>query len=122
MIQTEYCERRRYPRYQPSEGALATAKHVLGPIVDISLGGMAFEYFQDGANGSQASLIGIMHPEQDFWLEQIPCRTVAEQLVNSACFTPAALRKRRRVAFRELTLDQQQKLEQFIQGGLLSPA
>ncbi len=115
-------ERRRFPRFQVSDGALATAKHVLGPIKDISLGGMSFEYYHENSSAVMNGQIGIMHPALDFWLDRLPCRVVNDQLVTTDFFALSAARKRRCVAFLDLSHEQRCHLEEFIQAGSVVPA
>ncbi len=121
-MQSERVERRRFPRYQVDEGVLATAKHVLGPIQDISLGGMSFEYYQEAGPAVMNGHIGIMHPALDFWLDHIPCRVVNDHLVTTDFFAISAARKRRCVAFLDLTPEQQLQLADFIQHSSVAPA
>lgn len=37
-------ERRKFIRYLPKEGTMAINNHALGPVINISMGGLAFRY------------------------------------------------------------------------------
>jgi hypothetical protein len=100
------------------DGALAVPEdHVcdLGKIIDISRGGLSFQYLADGGVSKESFELDILEADNGFYLEKIPVKTVSDfEVANEVPFSFIAMR-RRGVKFRELMVDQIAMLEYFME-------
>ncbi len=114
-------ERRRHPRHflnQEAFAALGSEYSRVGKILNISLGGLAFEYivFQeiDGDN----STVEIFLTSGEIYLNQVPCRVVSDQgiIVNHDRVRNLKRLSTRvcRIQFTSLSGTQKDEIEQFI--------
>ena len=110
-------DQRTHPRFSVKEGAIAAIKpysDVLGQIIDISIGGLSFQYLDSHFNSKQGKNMLILFTKADFLLEDIPFSTVADfKMAESNRFSSLPMR-RRCVRFKSLSLDQTQSLMHFI--------
>ena len=105
-------ERRRHQRYKVSENAFVFGAVHPGRITDISLAGMSFSHICDGELPETESLT-ILDSENQFFLEKVPCQTIA-RVVELSGFPASPLQVANvRVAFR-LTSIQKVLLEAYI--------
>lgn len=113
----EFVEKRKHPRFKVKDRSFA----VLGPdaarlchMIDISRTGLAFRYFVD-TDESQGGImkLGILFGN-DFYLENIPVRIVADTVVESFSPFNAAIMKRRGVEFGVLNSWQEKEIDFFI--------
>ena len=111
-------ERRRHKRFRVQEGTFAVfggRPGTVGPVIDISMGGLAFRYTGTTELPKEPSRVHIVLPEGLSHLYGLPCTTVYDvELNTSSPFSPAAER-RRGVQFGALTPNQRSHLEYFIQ-------
>jgi hypothetical protein len=111
-------EKRNYPRYPMPDGVIVTLKpnaEILGQLLDIGPGGLAFRYVEMGAAATEqdAELV-ILQTRPRIYLEGIPFRTVSDvALPNEFSFSALSIR-RRSVAFGNLSGTQRKQLEQLI--------
>ena len=101
--------------------ALGPDCNKVGPIVDISMSGLAFRNVssEELSNGSYAD---IFLTEGDFYLGKVPIETISDvEVVNKAPSGPTALR-RCGVKFGKVTRSQKSQLEQFIQDHTIGEA
>lgn len=86
-------ERRRYVRYRAPEGiyaAMPDSAERVGPICNISRGGLMFQYLADEGvriekdQEAKDSRITIFLSGQGFLLRDVPCRTVHDQAAEEA--------------------------------------
>jgi hypothetical protein len=80
---TEKEERRKHKRFQVRQGVLVGLAHSsvqVGPVVDISMGGLAFHYVgkKQPTNGSHLSLFSA---DDHFYLGNIKFKTVYDSVV-----------------------------------------
>ena len=81
-------ERRRDPRYQMGEGAIAVLAHNPGHLRDISMGGISFVYIHNKEPDHDGDTVDIVDGSNAFFLEELPCRVVAKRLlINEALFS-----------------------------------
>jgi hypothetical protein len=76
----ELVERRKYERFQVNSNtyvALAPPYGKVGPVIDISLGGLSFRYV-DGKETTNESYIHIFLTEANFYLEKVPVKTILD--------------------------------------------
>jgi hypothetical protein len=120
----EIVEQRRYKRYEVPTGsfvALGPQNSILGQIMDISMGGLAFRYM-DSKKPIDESYLDIFLTERDFCLGKVPVKAVSDCEIDNtvACklvegvYRCTAMR-RSGVQFGELTHHQMSQLEHFIQ-------
>ena len=118
-------ERRKHKRYQVPAGsfvALGPHNTILGQIIDISMGGLAFRYM-DSKKPTDGSHIDIFLIERDFCLGKVPIKSVSDYEIDNTVVckivdgVPPSCRamKRSSVQFGDLTHNQVSRLEHFIQ-------
>ncbi len=86
----------------------------LGPIIDMSQGGLAFSYVDTRGRTDQSYEMNILSAGNKFYLENLLFKTIMD--VDSAeepSFSPIKL-KRQRIQFIDLSSDQLKKLEYFL--------
>jgi hypothetical protein len=110
-------ERRKNFRYQTIDGAVAVLKShntIVGPILDICMGGVGFCYLENNVAPDDSYELSIMVINKRFYLGQIAYQTIADvDLPNNLPFSP--IRNRRRcVRFEFLTQQQICMLEYFL--------
>jgi hypothetical protein len=111
-------ERRMYKRFRAKEGAAAILKKdhltLLGPIIDISKGGLAFRYIENKKRINGFSELDILFAAGNFYLSGLAFKTVSDFIMPKKPFSIITMR-RRSVKFGKLTPDQISQLEYFIQ-------
>ena len=121
----ELVEQRRHKRYQVPTGsfvALGPNDTILGQILDISMGGLAFRYL-DSKKPTDCSYLNIFLTERDFCLGNVPIKSVSDYEIDNTVVckiadgVPLSYRamKRSSVQFGELTYHQRYQIEGFIQ-------
>ena len=109
---------RTHPRFRVKDGAYAVLRPEftqLGPILDISQGGLAFSYNLTGkpANGSfELDIFLIGH---GVLVERVPFRIVSDRKLIAKSQYNRLPRRRCGVKFGKLTQSQSQQMEQFMQ-------
>lgn len=112
----ERVERRKHQRFQVPSSAFAGIGSYFGKvgrILDLSMGGLAFRYIGlEEPNGS--SYLDIFMNDLDFYLRNVPFKTISDFPVITDGLTTVTLR-RRGVRFGKLTPPQRAALEDFIE-------
>jgi c-di-GMP-binding flagellar brake protein YcgR len=117
----EILNKRRYVRFQvPAYSAYAAFRlhwpcsSIMGNIVDISLGGLAFRYIPSPKASNRSSHIDILLTDGSFCLNKVPVQTISDFEIDSE--TSIGLETRRcSVQFGDLTDNQKSDLRYFIQ-------
>ena len=115
-------KRRKYVRFlaQPSAYAvLGSSFTKIGKILDISMGGLAFEYFSSSEDLNQYdSTVTIFITVNSFYLENVPCQMISDlpkcSSDNSSVLNSNYLVKRSCLQFTTTLEDQKQRLEYFL--------
>jgi hypothetical protein len=111
----ERIERRKHKRYNVDNGALVLLGwyyEKVGRIIDISMGGLAFRFLPHGEEQDESDLAIVMS-EANFYLDEVPARTVWElELADEIPVTRT--HKRRGVQFMGPTDSQKAQIEFFI--------
>ncbi len=107
-------ERRHSIRYRLRGGPMAINPHILGPILDISLHGMLFEYSGEDLPNTPFMEIGIFVSESNTILTGIQTRTVRDHISDTCSSFIPVIRKIRAVEFLDLTKRQYHQLQQII--------
>ncbi len=112
----KYVQRRQYVRFRVDGATIGVSRDrytKMGQVVDISMGGLSFRYFDGGLESAefpQSAQMVILLAPKDFHLENIPFQTVLDFPVQ-----PTFLEMRQRcVQFVRLTSTQLVQLEYFI--------
>lgn len=108
-------ERRKFQRFQLSDDILVFNESTFGQIINISKGGLAFR-FLTSKDTTQDSVfeLGILNSSSGFYLENIPCKTITSTDSSPIHPTGSTIIRRNGVQFGELSLEQQQKIEEFL--------
>jgi hypothetical protein len=113
----ESVERREHKRYQVHSGtyvALGPPYGKVGPMIDISLGGVSFEY-ADRKERTDESHINIFLTEANFYLEKVPIRTILDFEISDTLAASSVATRRCGLRFEDLTPDQASQIDFFIQ-------
>ncbi len=109
-----HTERRQSPRYKLQDGSLVINSTILGPILDLSLHGMSFEYYADDLEETRSADIGIFISHSKLLLTGLQIRVIRESVIkNNSSFLPV-IRKTRAVEFICLSGEQRRQIQQII--------
>ena len=110
-------ERRRYKRYITRKSAFAVLTpgfKNLGPIKDISPGGLALRYIDNGEPSSRAFKMDIFLTSRDFYLKDLPFKTISIIDEVSKSLFSALRMKQRSVQFGKMDSYQSDQLSYFL--------
>ena len=119
MINSEkVTERRFHERFQVQQGLYALLKNgssKLGQIKNISKGGLAFMYINDGEQIHEPTEVDIFLSGYGFILKGIPCKKISDIHVDN--FVPFSTFEMRQlgVQFSDVSLNQSTGLDMFIE-------
>lgn len=118
-------ERRQYERLEPSQGSAFVVFRPefskIGPINDISRGGLGFTYLSLLDNEVPAAetshIIDIIVSTNSFYLTNIPCRLVYDAEADSDQFTlmPDLVNRLCGLKFDQLTKEQEKQINLFLE-------
>jgi len=119
-------DKRQSPRFRVKSLVFAKfhskCREDIGKLLDVSRGGVALRYAVKGAIPADYDLFDIFLPEDDFIIPHIPFTTVSNvALSGKAAVSPIVLR-RYGVQFKDLTIEQQSKLDHFLENYTLGEA
>ena len=123
MIKKKWVERREHQRIQVKSGAfVGIGPHFnqVGPLVDISKGGLSFRYTSRKKQAKGLSL-DIFLTDRDFYLGYVPFKAVSDSKTPDNPSGSATIRQCT-VQFGELTPDQISYLQDFIQDHTIGEA
>ncbi len=111
-------ERRKHQRYDIKDIAFAIirseAEEELGQIVNISMGGLAFQYFIGNREFQKADRLDVLLADSGVHVENLEFHVVDDhELVNELPFSSITKREQR-VNFNELNSNQKEGLDSFI--------
>jgi hypothetical protein len=113
-------ERRQHPRYKVAGGVFVALKPrnlstKLGSLIDISLGGLAFQYYiYNDINHRPFSAIDIHISGDGIFLEKIPVHMISNVIIPVKDFFNSTSIKRIGVQFGALSAEHVSRLKQFI--------
>jgi len=90
----------------------------LGKILNISRGGLLFEYLCYGTDAANVSLVDIFLPDNEFHLFGIPCRIIADEIppAGVGCTNLSVVTcKRCSLCFGQLSDAQRERLKFFLE-------
>ena len=118
-------EQRQYERLEPSQGSAFVVFRPefskIGPINDISRGGLGFTYLSPANNEVPAAetpyIIDIIASNNTFYLSNIPCSLVYDAEADKDQFTlmPDLVNKRCGLKFDQLTEEQEKQINLFLE-------
>jgi hypothetical protein len=114
----EKSERRKLVRFAVKDIAFAVLKtdtdEELGQIINISPGGLAFQYFVGNRSIQKSDVLDMLLPDNGFHIDNIKFKTVADfEMSNELPFS--SIRKRQQsVCFSSLSVEQKADIEKFI--------
>lgn len=113
-----YPNQRIYPRFRVKDGAFAVLRPEftqLGPILDISQGGLAFSYHLTGKPTNGSFELDIFLIGHGVLVERVPFHIVSDHKVVTKSKHDCLPRRRCGVQFGRLTQSQSLQMEQFMQ-------
>ncbi len=120
---------REHKRYQVKAGGFAMLTPqftVLGQIIDISGGGLAFRYVASQQRSNGPSKLSILLTDHSFLLDKVSFRSIWDSAIPCNCSSGSITVRQCGVQFEELTDEQNFGLEQFVSNhtncGTYSPA
>jgi hypothetical protein len=111
-------ERRKYKRFKVKGGAFAVATtdyNKLGQIKNISEGGFAFQFIQDGEQTKDSLEVEIFSTVDDFYIKKIPVRTVMDSELDNTVSSNSTPMRQLSMKFGKLNHPQKLLLSFFIQ-------
>ena len=115
-------ERRKYKWYPADRGSLVMLKPNtcgVGQIIEISVGGLTFDYMTGKSPSMEATELRIFVPCSSFLLNGIPCEGIWDLGLYEVPRTPL-VKRRCRVKFGKLTPHQASQIEHFIENHTIS--
>lgn len=114
----DYLERRKHKRFTIKDVAFAILRadddEELGQIINISMGGLAFQYFVGNREFQKADRLDVILAENRLHIDDIGFRVVDDyELISELPFSSITKREQR-VHFDNLTDDQKVGIEGFI--------
>jgi len=106
-------DRREYERYEAKEGFFAGAYPNVGQIVNVSMGGLAYNY------------MGMATPQEDegemvicgddcLCIDDLTCKVLSDTVVSNGTSFSKFVTRQRRLQFVDMTPEQKVTLENFI--------
>ena len=107
-------ERRQFTRFRPKDGTMAVSRHVLGPIVNISMAGLTFQYMNETSSRKIPDMLGIFLGSDNILIEELSTKVVSDKIISSGSTFLQTSTRQRSIKFTDLTEAQRMKLEEFI--------
>ncbi len=119
----ERVERRKHKRFQVRKGGFAGLGPYfenIGPIIDVSMGGLGFRYI--GSEETNGSYLDIFLADDDFYLRNVRFKTIWDFKSVNETLSSSVTMRRRGVQFKKLTDHQRSQLEYFIKNHAVGEA
>jgi hypothetical protein len=114
----EFINRRKNKRFKVPNDAFAVLRPhsaKIGQILNMSTGGLAFNYIDKGKDECNSKLMDIFLAEDGFYMDKLPVRTVFAEKINPFYNDGSSITINRcRVQFGELSQKQIAKMKCFI--------
>ena len=110
-------ERRKHKRFQVPEGAfvgLGPYFGKVGPIIDVSMSGLAFRYI-GSAESNGGSYLDMFLADKDFFLREVRFTPMWDSKIVNKNPSSSVTMRLQGVKFKKLTRSQKSQLEYFIQ-------
>ncbi len=112
-----FAERRVHRRYKVQDGSFAAVKDgstKLGPIKDISKGGLAFTYIAVEDQTPESFLVDVFFSVAGFYMKDVPSNKISDLYVYTDSPFSSLILKKMGIQFKELKHDQHKQLDNFI--------
>jgi len=109
-----FVERRSTPRYSVKEGAVVFNESHLGEIIDIGMGGLSFRTVDTGAKTGDLFDLNILSGDDGFTLNRLPCKAVADFVLERELAPDPKIERRVCVKFHGLSAEKKAMLIRFI--------
>jgi hypothetical protein len=109
----EHREDKRSRVFSDAFVALGPHFNKVGRLIDIHMDGLEFHYMARKELSDRSFEIDIFLTDGDFYLEKVPCETLADMKTRRSGYTPFTMRQCT-VQFGDLSPDQRTQLEYFI--------
>lgn len=93
---------------------MAVNIHALGPVIDISMGGLSFRYMDDKSDNPMTDFFGIFLGSDNILIDKIQSQVVSDKETPQGTSFLQTRSRQRSIQFVSLTTDQQKELENFI--------
>ncbi|MBL4903700.1 MAG: hypothetical protein JKY62_13765 [Desulfocapsa sp.] len=93
---------------------MAVSQQVLGPIINISMAGLAFRYMNGTTNKKISDRLGIFLGSDNILIEELTTQVISDKIVSSGSTFLQISTRQRSIQFINLTKQQRIKLEDFI--------
>ena len=107
-------ERRKFTRLIPKDGTMAVNNCALGPVVDISMGGLSFRYAANTSAISMTNIFGIFLASDNILIDRIQSKIISNKELDPKTSFSQARSHQLAIQFINLSVNQQKKLEDFI--------
>lgn len=107
-------ERRRFTRFIPKEGTMAVNNCALGPVVDISMRGLSFQYAAKNSAIGMTNIFGIFLGSDNILIDRIESKIISNKKLGPKTSLSQARSHQLAIQFINLSTDQQKKLAAFI--------
>lgn len=114
MAQRVRKERRKFIRYRPKGGTIAVNNHALGPVINISMGGLSFQYLEGESSTPHSDSLGIFLGSDDVLIDQIRTRVISDQRIALGSVFLQLCTRQRSIQFLNLSEKQRKNLQEFI--------
>ena len=113
-------ERRQHTRFRPKDGTMAVSNHALGPVVNISMGGLSFRYMGTDPSKPMLDMLGIFLGSDNVLIENIPTKIITDKLISQSTTFLKTSTRQCSIQFTKLTKSQKKNLKDFISTKTLS--
>jgi len=107
-------ERRKFTRLIPKDGTMAVNNHALGPVVDISMGGLSFRYADNKSDIAMTNIFGIFLGSENILIDKIQSKIISNKALDHGTSFLQARSHLLAIQFINLSTDQRKKLKDFI--------
>lgn len=117
-------ERRQFKRFRPKDGTMAVSDHALGPVTNISMGGLSFQYMAMASVTPILDILGIFLGSDDLLIDKIPTKVITDKMISQGSVFLKTSTRQCSIQFTNLSNSQRSNLEDFISTkttGLYSP-
>lgn len=113
----QFVERRRHVRLVPKDSTIVITTHIIGGLLNICKGGMAFEFYTNEFSLDEDTPcvhLGLFANESGLLIPDIHCKIVKiDTIIQDSVFLPL-IRKKCSVAFIDLTAIQKERLKHLL--------
>ena len=107
-------ERRQSTRFRPKDGTMAVNSHALGPVINISMGGLSFRYTGNNDTKAITNKLGIFLGSENILIDKLPSKIIADKLISKGSSFLKTPTRECSIQFLSLSKQQRDKLTDFI--------